>query len=182
MLNKSISIFFFLFYVLSISSNKLFFVLTKGALKRTCANTKSISPYFYIMPAVHKNRNKSIRYIKLINIHEHHCNRPTKEIAPKRTKKLEPGPWLVHLKRAVYMMGGSKVTVILILKKIQECQRSLYPKFKRALKCELCWSEVLRGWSVMEFPFLQKDEERNERNGPQQTIEHVAAIKRNVSS
>lgn len=43
------------------------------------------------------------------------------------------------------MMGGSKVTVILILKKIQECQRSLYPKFKRALKCELCWSEVLRG-------------------------------------
>lgn len=34
----------------------------------------------------------------------------------------------------------------------------------------------------MEFPFLQKDEERNERNGPQQTIEHVAAIKRNVSS
>lgn len=130
MLNKSISIFFFfLFYVLSISSNKLFFVLTKGALKRTCANTKSISPYFYIMPAVHKNRNKSIRYIKLINIHEHHCNRPTKEIAPKRTKKLEPGPWLVHLKRVVYMMGGSKVTVILILKKIQECQRSLYPKF-----------------------------------------------------
>lgn len=95
---------FLLFYVLSMyflsRLPRFFHVHKRRALKRMCANTKSISPYFYIMPAVHKNRYKLIRYIKLLHIHDHYSYRSRN--SSKRYKEIGTRTLMVLLKRVVH--------------------------------------------------------------------------------
>lgn len=169
--------FWFILFPFIFSQPSIFCLHTRRTLKRTCANTKSISPYFYIMPAVHKNRYKLIRYIKLLHIHDQYSYRSRNGSKPY--KEIGTRTLIVLLKRAVYMIGGSKMTIIFLPKKSRMPEIPL-SKVQSTLKCEFCWSEVLRGKTC--FPFLQKDDKRNELQGLEQTTEHMAVMKPNVSS
>lgn len=55
--------------------------------------------------------------------------------------------------------------IIIILPKNSRMPEIPLSKVQRASKCEFCWSEVLRGQNVSEFPFLQKDDKRDETHG-----------------
>lgn len=57
----------------------------------------------------------------------------------------ETGTWtlVVLLKRVVYMTGGSKMTIIIILPKNSRMPEIPLSKVQIVFKCEFCWSEVL---------------------------------------
>lgn len=143
-----------------------------------CANTKSRSPYFYITPAVHKNRYKQIRYITLLHIHGHYSNWPSKDITPTHTKKLEPGPWWCFLKKGCVHDRRVKNDNHHPPKKFKNAKD---PFIQSSNSIEFYWSEVLRGKMPQRFPFcnmkrgkatqsLEDSRTLQDITGPQQEI------------
>lgn len=152
--SSTIYIYIYIFFFLSSKIHK------RRTQKRVCANTKSISPYFYIMPAVHKNRYKLIRYIKVLHIHDH-----TVKESLQNVKKIGIHDIAGSSKRVVYIARG----VIIILPKIQECQRSLYPKFKERWNMNSVGLRCCRDETPRIFPFC-----RNTKRGTNRTAQRTS--------